>query len=125
MSYKTFDQLKKKKENVPQVSIPLTNQNHLEKLLKTGKIVIVKCWAKWCQPCIRIAGDYEKLAAKYPNIIFCKDNIDHDESYHRDRVTAVPSFFFYANGNITKIMGADWNIIEDHMQKLLNIPVTH
>ena len=124
MSYKTFNQLKKKKENVPKVSIPLTNQKHLEKLLKTGKIVVVKCWAPWCQPCLMIANDYEKLAAKNSNIIFCNDNIDNEESYHRDKVTAVPTFYFYANGNITKITGADWDIITDHIKKLLNTPVT-
>ena len=120
MSYKTFDQLKKKKENVPQISIPLVNQNHLQKLLKTGKIIVVDAWAPWCQPCLKIADDYEKLAAKYSDIIFCKDNVSLENSYHQDKVTAIPSFFFYANGNITKVMGADWDVIENHINKLID-----
>ena len=30
-----------------------------------------------------------------------------------------------ANGNITKIMGADWDVIKDHIKNLLNTPVTN
>ncbi len=118
MSYKTFGQLEKKEKAVPRVSIDLQDSNHLQKLLQTKRIVIIDVWAPWCQPCKLIANDYEKLATEYPNIIFCKANIDLENSYHRDKVTAVPTFFFYAHGNISKFQGADFDAIRNTIKKL-------
>lgn len=118
MSYKTFGQLEKKKTAIPRVSIDLQNVQHLQKLLKTKRIVIVDAWANWCQPCKLIANDYEKLAAEYPDIIFCKDNIDSEESYHKDKVTAIPTIFFYAHGKISKIQGGDFEAIRNTIANL-------
>ena len=125
MSYKTFGQLEKKEKVVSRVSIDLQNQNHLQKLLQTKKILIVDVWAPWCRPCKLIANDYEKLAAEYPNIIFCKDNIDLEESCHRNKVTVIPTFFFYAHGKISKLQGADFDVIKNTIKKLtMQRPVT-
>lgn len=119
MSYKTFGQLKKKEKVVPRVSIDLQNQNHLQKLLQTNRILLLYVWAPWCRPCKLIANDFEKLAAEHSNIIFCKDNIDLDESYHKHKVTVVPTFFFYAYGKISKLEGADFNVIRTTIKNLL------
>ena len=53
------------------------------------------------------------------DVIFCKDNIEQEGSCHKDKVTAVPTFFFYAHGKITKMTGADFDLIETYIKTLM------
>ena len=120
MSYKTFKNLNTVEKLVDKKSIDLVDSEHLNLLLKKFPIVVVDVWAQWCRPCKLIANDYEKLANKYPQIIFCKDNIDNENSPHKNKCDVVPTFFFYAYGEIKKLPGADFTAIEQYLEKLLD-----
>ena len=119
MSYKTFKNLKKTEKHVEKKSIDLLDAEHLNLLLKKFPIIIVDAWANWCRPCKLIANDYEELAHKYPQVVFCKDDIDSENSPHKNKCEVVPTFFFYARGNIKKLPGADFTIIEEYIKELL------
>ena len=120
MSYKTFKSLKTVEKLVKKKSIDLLDSEHLKLLLKKFPIIIVDAWANWCRPCKLISNDYEELAHKYPKIVFCKDNIDNENSPHKDKCEVVPTFFFYAFGNIKKLTGADFKVIEEYINELLD-----
>ena len=119
MSYKTYKDMVPPKKKVVKISTDIKGEQHLAQLLKTHPIVVVDIWAKWCRPCIQIADAYEEFAGKFPHVLFCKDNIDTEYSVHKDKVTVIPTFFFYAFGKISRITGADFTEIEHHLVQLI------
>ena len=119
MSYKTYKDMAPPQKKILKISVDIKGQKHFSQLLKTYPIVVVDVWAKWCRPCMQIADTYEKFAKQYPKVFFCKDNIALEHSVHKDQVTVIPSFFFYAFGKITKITGGDFNEIKAHLDNLI------
>ena len=82
---------------------PLGNIKQLKDSLKKHRVVVVDAWAKWCQPCVLLKPRFEALAMKYkdsPYFDFFTDDIDNENSPHANKVTAVPSFFVYTDGDL-------------------------
>jgi thioredoxin-like negative regulator of GroEL len=82
---------------------PLQNIKQLKNALKKHRVVVVDVWAKWCQPCVQLKPTFEKMAMTYKDSPFFKfftDDIDLENSVHSDKVTAVPTFFVYTDGDI-------------------------
>ncbi len=85
------------------IAEPLKNVKQLKKALKKHRVVVVDVWAEWCQPCVMLKPKFEEIARKYKDSKFFKfftDDIDVDTSVHKDKVTAVPTFFVYTDGNL-------------------------
>lgn len=103
----------------------LESKEHLDKLLKKHRVVIVDTWAEWCGPCKRIAPEFENLARQHQknkDILFVKDNIDNDDSPHRNDVNAIPTFFFYLEGKKQEKLiytGADISYVEKNLNKII------
>ena len=94
-----------KQENFSQqpVAKPLQHIKQLKDSLKKHRVVVVDAWAKWCQPCVQLKPRFEALAMKYkdsPYLDFFTDDIDNENSPHANKVTAVPSFFVYTDGDL-------------------------
>ena len=94
-----------KQENFSQqpVAKPLQHIKQLKDSLKKHRVVVVDAWAKWCQPCVQLKPRFEALAMKYkdsPYLDFFTDDIDNENSPHASKVTAVPSFFVYTDGDL-------------------------
>ena len=96
--------------------IPLEGEDHLNFLLQNFRIVVVMISAKWCQPCKVIKPKFIELANSInndtislkmtkPDIVFVLDDIDSDNSPHKAVVTAVPTFFIYADRKTTPCLG--------------------
>ena len=82
---------------------PLQHIKQLKDALKKYRVVVVDVWAKWCQPCVQLKPTFEKMAMTYKDSPFFKfftDDIDLDTSVHKDKVTAVPTFFVYTDGDL-------------------------
>ena len=137
MSYATYKDLKKPDEDnrinptghwnnpkkLPSNVNDLIDHSQFIKLLKKYPIIVVDAWAAWCAPCKIIAPHFEILATKYKNvksIIFLTDNIDNEDSEHRNKVSAIPAFFIYYNGKkIKKFVGESIDVLETFINKLI------
>jgi thiol-disulfide isomerase/thioredoxin len=88
--------------------IPILDINELtdsfETLIQKYKMIVVKIWAPWCEPC-KVASKkvnqmINDLVEQYGNmvginILFLHDNIDHPNSVHREKINVVPTFYIY------------------------------
>ena len=84
------------------ITTELKDINHLKFALKSHRFVIVKAEADWCEPCKALAPQYEELCRSSQNskeFMFFTDDIDSETSPHVNRVTAVPTFFVYTDGD--------------------------
>ncbi|MBR2905042.1 MAG: thioredoxin family protein [Lentisphaeria bacterium] len=83
------------------------NEDSLKKLLsQQEKAVLVDFWAQWCSPCCRLAPVLEDFAAKHPDIIVGK--VDVDEYPHLAaewNVDTIPALFFIRAGKVEKRLG--------------------
>ena len=109
-------------ENIPRISYDIVKRDDFARALRNHEVVVVKAWARWCLPCVKTAVQYEKLATrlmKYimsDRLIFLKDEIDSEESIHKEDVTVVPTYFVYVDGRIDRTFsGVDYREFEEYL----------
>jgi len=113
-------------KEVERVSFDITDELDFDRLLSIFEIVVVDVWAKWCEPCKRIADRYEEIGKKYSDfinekrLVLLKDDIDSSGTLHRENVEAVPTFFIYYKTKLyKKISGTEFNDIDGIIEGLL------
>ena len=104
---------------------------NLKSALLNYKIVVVKAWAQWCQPCKlakqKLDGLAEQLKDYISNnyIFFLSDNIDSETSVHKKMVDVVPTFFIYFRGGFKPthvFTGVEFDKLVETIQILLSQP---
>ncbi len=82
-------------------------------VLKNNSKVIVDFFSDWCKPCKQIATYFKKLSEKYPDIFFCKINIQNANSDDNEiaslcEISSLPTFLFYKNKvNVDELIGTN------------------
>jgi thioredoxin 1 len=94
--------------------------NDFNKILTNNLAVVVDFYADWCGPCKQIAPYYEQLSIQYPDIFFCKVNIEKgDEIASLCEISSLPTFLFYKNKkNIDEVIGTNKIEIQEKIKKL-------
>ena len=82
------------------MSINIKSTQHFQSIVNSNSLIVLYVYAEWCSPCRSIKSEYEKLANKYNNVVFLKQNIDLEIQNPDFKVTGIPSFYFYKNGRI-------------------------
>ncbi len=81
------------------------NRDSFEKVVNSGKPVLVDFWATWCGPCQKLAPELESLAAAHSDIIVGKINVDDPANVQLAAsmgVNSIPALFFYRDGQMVK-----------------------
>lgn len=129
--YASYSSLEPKKEIVPDYNVmKIQNLEHRKQTLKENRIVCVKLYAEWCQPCKLISSDYAKLAKQYHapgKCLMTKENVDNEltDDYS---ITSVPAFIFYKEGQLVRnqhdnspvhVVGGDLKSVQEIMNKII------
>lgn len=89
-------------KSVPQVSTNVTAKTFKKEVLESKLPVIVKISATWCGPCQQFYPIFEKVAAKYGDIIKFV-SIDYDSNLSivdEYEITSVPTMLLFYNGEL-------------------------
>lgn len=82
--------------------IELNNSNFQSVVLDCQGTVLVDFYATWCGPCKMQAPIIEELSAKFPDIKFCKLNVDESIDIAKEySVMSIPTIMIMKEGEIT------------------------
>ena len=69
--------------------------DQFEETIENNDIVIFDFWAEWCGPCKQFAPTFTEISEKYPNIKFCKVNVEEQQELAgMFQVRSIPTLVF-------------------------------
>ncbi len=98
--------------------------DQFEDTVQNNEIVILDFWAEWCGPCKQFGPVFEEIATKYPNIAFCKINVEEEQELaDMFQVRSIPTISFMRQGivifsNPGAIPG---NALEDAIKQVVEL----
>jgi thioredoxin 1 len=97
-------------ENAAQLEkpVPVTDENFKEFISKYP-LVVIDCWAGWCQPCRMIAPVIEQLAKELKGkVVFGKLDVDENAITPSEyNIMSIPTLLIFKNGKLVDtIIGA-------------------
>jgi thioredoxin 1 len=73
----------------------LTKANFSSEVENYKGLVVIDLWADWCGPCRMLAPTLDELEREYPNVKFCKINVDNEPELTRMfKVESIPTVAF-------------------------------
>ncbi|MFH1824540.1 MAG: thioredoxin [Candidatus Firestonebacteria bacterium] len=84
------------------MSIPLTDENFEDEVIKSKQPVLIDFWAEWCGPCKMIAPIIEELSKEYSGKIKVgKINVDENPAVSsRLGIRSIPTLIIFKDGEI-------------------------
>lgn len=83
--------------------LAITEQNFEELVTKSDKPVVLDFWAGWCGPCKMQGPVFEAAAAKHPEALFAKVNVDEQPNLaEKFGVMGIPTLVFLKDGKVVK-----------------------
>jgi len=95
-------------QKFPKTPLEITDLN-IDNLIKKYKIIVIDCWAPWCNPCRIVAPVIEELAKElYGKVVFGKLNVDENPVIStKHQIMSIPTLLVFKNGNlIDRLVGA-------------------
>ncbi len=78
------------------------NTPNFDRVINSGKLVLVDFWAEWCQPCKVMNPVLEELAKiTTDEVLVAKLNVDDNRAVSQSQgVANIPTIIIYKNGKI-------------------------
>ncbi|MBF0425777.1 MAG: thioredoxin [Magnetococcales bacterium] len=71
-------------------------QHNFDTLVDTHDIVFIDFWASWCGPCKAFGPIFERVAEKFPNVLFAKVNTDKEQELAGHfRIQSIPTLMIF------------------------------
>ena len=71
--------------------LKITKENFEAEVEKCDSLVVIDLYADWCGPCKMLAPILDELEGEYPNVKFCKINVDEEsELAYSFKVKSIP-----------------------------------
>ena len=84
--------------------IKLTKENFNEEVEKYHGLAVIDLWADWCGPCRMLAPTLDELEREYPDVKFCKINVDEEpELTAMFKVQSIPTVAFVKDNTFVDI----------------------
>ena len=79
----------------------VTKDNFNKEVAEAKGLVVIDLWAPWCGPCRMLAPTLDELASEYPEVKFCKVNVDEEpELAAQYQVVSIPTLFVIKDGQV-------------------------
>ncbi|KAL9950634.1 hypothetical protein ACROYT_G043161 [Oculina patagonica] len=99
----------------------LKSVKKLNELLESSgdKLVVIDFFADWCGPCRLMGPKFEKLASKYPGVVFAKVNIEKAKDLaNQYAISSIPYFKFFKNKTeVDDVKGANESSLKEKIEK--------
>ena len=71
----------------------------LEKTIDRRGVVLIDCWAPWCQPCKFYGPIFERVSEQYPEVAFARVNVDEEPNIAAAfAVSGIPTTLVFRDG---------------------------
>ena len=87
----------------------ITTKDEFSTLINNNNLVVLKCYTTWCGACTAIETLFADLAKEYTHqsIVFAEIDVDQNQFINdRYKVTYIPQFLLFKEGNILKKIGS-------------------
>ena len=82
----------------------LTKNNFKEEIENYKGLAVIDLWADWCGPCRMLAPTIDELEREYPDVKFCKINVDNEpELTQMFKVQSIPTVAFVKDNTFVDI----------------------
>ena len=79
--------------------LALNENNFKAEVLDAKGLVLVDFWAEWCGPCRQLGPVLEDVSKAFPDVKFCKVNVDEAPSTAASfSIRSIPSMFLFKDG---------------------------
>jgi thioredoxin len=97
----------------------IVSSSGFDSAIRNSNLVVIDFYATWCQPCKVLTPLFEKLTTQYPQVRFCKVDVDTlADVVDSQRISAMPTIVFYKKGReVARVTGADIKRIEATIQR--------
>ena len=76
----------------------LTDKNFAGIIEEEERLFVIDLYADWCAPCRMLAPTLAELESEYPDVCFCKINVDEQPTLAAQfRVESIPMVAFVKN----------------------------
>ena len=84
--------------------INLNSENFKREVEEHRGLVVIDIWASWCGPCMMLAPVIDELEADYPDVKFCKINVDEERELALSfKVESIPTVAFVKDNTFVDV----------------------